>query len=43
MKKMNFYISDPQVSFLEKQSKKLDISISEILRRILEEYMKEKK
>lgn len=43
MQKKNFYLSNPHIEYLEKESKKLDISISEIIRRILEKHIEEEK
>lgn len=41
MKRKNFYLSDPHIEYLEEQSKELDITVSEIIRRILEKHIKE--
>jgi predicted DNA-binding protein len=39
MKKMNFYLSEPQVEYLEKKSEKLGITSSEIIRRVMDQHI----
>lgn len=41
MQRKNFYLSDPHIEYLEKESKKLDITVSEIIRRILDKHIKD--
>lgn len=43
MQRKNFYLSDPHIEYLEAESKRLDITVSEIIRRILDKHIKEEK
>ena len=43
MKRKNFYLTDPHIEYLDDKSKELDITVSEIIRRILEKHINEEK
>lgn len=43
MIRTNIFLSEPQKEKLEKQAKKLGISMAELIRRVLDEYLKRQK
>ncbi len=43
MKRVNYYLSDVQLKKLDSESKKTGLSVSEILRRIIDNYFEKQK
>ena len=43
MKRVNFHLSDLQISMLKKLSKKLDLSIAELIRRAIDDFLRNQK
>ena len=39
MKRINFYLSDPQIKELQKVTKKADMNMSDFVRRAIDEYL----
>ena len=40
MKRKNFYLTEHQLEYLDEESKKIGITISELIRRIMDTYIK---
>ena len=43
MKILNLYLTDPQIVTLKKLSKKLDLSVAELIRRAIDSFLEKQK
>jgi predicted transcriptional regulator len=43
MKKMNFYLPDPVIARLQELAEKTGLSVAELVRRAIDEYLKKQK